>query len=384
MRIIRNLLFITLPVLVVSLVAAELILRKFFPVDDPFERFKNRYTNSFIPSEMPHNVKYRLTSNEGLSGMDTAMTYSTNNVGFRGDSIIVPKPVDETRIFIIGGSTAQCLYIDDSKSLDRVLQDELRQQLPGKNIKVFAAAKSGDASDEHIAMLGHRIIHMQPDLVILFSGINDLRKTIQRYDYLHLDPVRQYSPRYIFLEATNFQLGRRLYYLFKRPGAEEIRETLPLKTNYREVFAVQQRAPVSDSLPYINSTGYGENLRSIAGTCRANGVKLIFVPNQSTWNSREDTGINSQHWLQTCGKIRYREEYLSNGLDSFNYKMREVAAETDVSFFDLPAVIPKTRQYFYDDCHFNVPGAREAGMKLAAFILDRKVLTDSVSTFQYK
>src|SRR6187200_2794903 len=105
MRIIKNLLVISLPVLIVIMFLVEIVLRNFFPIIDPFERFKNRYENPFIPSQMPAHANYRFTSHEGLPAMDTTMHYTTNNAGFRGDSLVIPKPAGEIRLFIIGGST---------------------------------------------------------------------------------------------------------------------------------------------------------------------------------------------------------------------------------------------------------------------------------------
>jgi lysophospholipase L1-like esterase len=313
-----------------------------------------------------------------MPAMDKVMHYTTNNVGFRGDSLVIPKPANETRIFIIGGSTAQCLYIDDSKSLDRVLQKDLQQQFPGRTIKVYSAAKSGDGTAEHIAMLSQRIIHMQPDMVIVFCGFNDLRKSIQRYDYRHLGAVKQYSPRYIFMAATRFQVGRRLYYLMKSRSEDEIREEIPLATNHRELFAIQQQTPESDSIPYINAQPFSTNLKTIAGICSANGVPLVLMPNQSTWNSRADTSMRNKHWLLTMGKIRYKEEYLQKGLEVFNDTMRAVAVQNSLPLFDLPEVMPPSGEYFYDDCHFNNNGSVTAAKMLAAFI------SPLVSTFQYK
>ena len=378
MRIIKNLLLVTVPVLIVIIFLAELILRKFFAVEDPFFRFKNRYDQSYIPSQMPAHARYRLSSDEGLPDMDTAITYTTNNVGFRGDSLVIPKPAEETRIFIIGGSTAQCLYIDDTKSIDRVLQNELQQVFPARKIKVYSAAKSGDATAEHIAMLSQRIIHLQPDMVIVFSGVNDLRKSIQKYDHLHLDVIRQYSPAYIFLAATDYQLGRRLYYLLKRPGNEEIRESVPLQTNYKELFRIQQETPESDSIPYINAQPYSVNLSTIAGICAANQVPLVFMPNQSTWNSITDTAMKNRHWLLTCGKVRYKEQFMNIGLQIFNDTMKAVCERKNIPMFNLPEVIPPSGCYFYDDCHFNNKGSITTGKMLAAYI------TPLVSTIKYK
>lgn len=382
MRIIKNLLLLTLPLLVILLLVAEFILRTWLPVRDPYERFKHRYSNAYIPSQMPANAVYRLSSRENLRNMDTAITYSTNNVGFRGAFLQMPKPDDELRIFIIGGSTTQCLYIDDEKSLNAIVQKHL-QSANGKKARVYAAARSGDATAEHLSMLVHRILFMQPDLVIVFSGFNDLRKSVQQYDYMHLRPVKEYSPRYIYLAATETQLARRLYYLFKKPTDDEKREAVPLVTNYRQLFAIQQRQPVTDSVPLVDARPYATNLRSIAGACRQNRVPLIFMPNQSTW---AEPSMLSQHWLLTCGKVRYQEDLLKAGLDVFNDTMRKVAHEENVPIFDLPEAIPPTSEYFYDDCHFTTAGCDTAGRMLASFIVNNN-LPDTVlrvSTFKYK
>jgi lysophospholipase L1-like esterase len=383
MRIIKNLLLVTLPVLIILIIITELLLREYLPVADPFERFKNRYDNSFIPSQMPANVHYRFTSNEGLKNMDTAMSYSTNNVGFRGDSLVMPKPEGEVRIFLIGGSTAQCLYIDDAKSINSVMQHELQAIYANRSIKVYTAAKSGDASAEHLAMLAHRIIHMQPDMVVVFAGINDLRKSVQKYDAMHLRSQKLYTPKHIYLAATDFQVGRRLYYLLKNPKEEEIRETIPMQTNYRQLFKIQAATPEHDSIPHINASPYAVNLRSIAGVCRENKVPLVFMPNQSTWNSAD---LQGGHWLLTCGGIRYREDHMQNGLRVFNDSMKNIAAGANIPFVDMPGAMPPTSEYFYDDCHFTTLGSVTCGRLLAGFIINNKLIDTarSVSTFKYK
>jgi len=151
MRAVKNLMFITLPLLIIFLLILEFLLRAFFPVPDPYCNFKNRSYNSFYSLRDACKSRYRLASHEGLVNMDTAMTYNTNNVGFRGDSLHIPKPQDEIRVFIVGGSTTQCPYIDDSKAVHTVIQRELK-------------------------------------------------------------PAKIYLPRAIFLAATDLQIGRRLYY----------------------------------------------------------------------------------------------------------------------------------------------------------------------------
>lgn len=372
MKSIKNIVFISLPLFLLLLVLMELVLQKWFPVQDPYEKFKNISDKSYIPQQMPTNVRYRFTSNEGLPGMDSIINYTTNNLGFRGDELKIPKPANEFRIFLIGGSTTQCLHLDDSKAINSVIQNNLRKFTSDRVVRVYNTGKSGEATPEHLALLSQKIIHLQPDLIVVLSGINDFRRSVWNYDFKHLTQNKLYFPRYIYLAATELQTFRRFYYMFNIRTAEEVRESLPFETNYRGLFKDQAKKPVSDSIPRVDASPYAINLASIVGICRQNQVKLIFMTSQSTWNSTADPGTKANHWMLTINNICYREEYLDRGLEVFNDTMRNLAQRTKVPLLDLAREIPKTLDYFYDDCHFNVRGAMIAGNKLAALINDNK------------
>ena len=164
-------------VLVCSLIA-EPFLRYFVPVPDPYEAVKTlRNINRYIKSEFPRNYWAQTEPEEGLLGIKGPNSFSTNNMGFRGDYLLEPKPASEFRIFMIGGSTTEGLYLDDSQTITKILQDELGQYLDDHvQVKVQNAGKSGDSLPDHLSMLVHRIVHLQPDLIVLFSGVNDLTR----------------------------------------------------------------------------------------------------------------------------------------------------------------------------------------------------------------
>ena len=225
----KDFLKITLPTLVVMLVITELVLWA-IPVKDPHEAIKvSANARSYIPSRFQPNSRFNFTSNEGLSHVDSATIFSTNNAGFRGDDISEKPDTDEYRVFLLGGSATECLYLDDTHSIERLLQTQLKEL----NVKVYNAGKSGDMSVDHVAMLAHRIIHLQPDLVVLFCGLNDLRRV--RYDYSHaVDPSLTgagwfYDLKYLL---SNLQLYRRIYYVLS--GTSRDLEEITLRTTYRE------------------------------------------------------------------------------------------------------------------------------------------------------
>ncbi len=201
----------------ICLLVLEFALRRIAPLQDPYAAYKapRESINQYIKSEHPKNLHLVTEPENDLPGLRGPNLFTTNNMGFRGDDLVIPKPANEFRIFMVGGSTTECLYIDDSKAITRVLQNELNKPTTNLTVKVFGAGKSGDASDDHCSMIVHRIVQLQPDMIIVFAGINDLTRAIVNYDYLHYvkdEPPERLRPlKYL---ATESQIVRRFYYLF--------------------------------------------------------------------------------------------------------------------------------------------------------------------------
>jgi lysophospholipase L1-like esterase len=346
------------------------------PVRDPYEAYK--YLNQYIKSEFPPNYLIETEAEDGLPGVQGRHLFTTNNMGYRGDRLSTPKPDDEFRIFIIGGSSTECFYLDDSESIDNILQEQLNTRVAGDGVvKVYNAGKSGDASDDHISMFVHRIVHLDPDMVVIFSGINDLSRPNYDYDYLHYmkgDPRKGYSTLKFLI--SDFQIGRRFYYLLKRiaPTDRQVLEEITETSNYRAKVARRKSALASNQRPKTELEAYTNNLKTITGVAEAHRIQLIFMTQQSTWNSDIDPQAHNWHWLLYMKGVTYREDFMDEALGLYNDAMRDVAKEHDVPLYDLAAVMPKSLQYFYDDVHFNVKGAFTAGTALASFILENNLI----------
>ena len=356
----------------------ENFLAKLFPISDPYEKWKFiTTTNQYIKSEYPANYSITTEVETGLPGMDGKSLFSTNNLGFRGDSIVIPKPDNEYRIFIIGGSTTDNFYLDDSLNINFVLQDYLQVHNSSKYlIKVYNAGKSGDASDDHISMLVHRIIHLNPDMIILFCGINDLTKSIYNFDYLHY--ISTESKRISMYKglATEFQIPRRLYYLLKRivPDNKSIVERITYKSNYKQKVSLTKSYPITTEKPKLNLSAYRNNLLTIAGILNSHKTSLLFMTQQTTWDSQIDNNISDWHWMTLRNGKRFSEKNLHYAMDTLNNVMREISASHSVPIYDLALEIPKTRDYFYDDVHFNKKGAFISAVDLGNYIIKEKLI----------
>lgn len=354
-----------------TLICAEAYLRAYAPVPDPYETYKRNQLNHYIRSTFPKNFKMYTIAEPGLPGLSGRNLFSTNNVGFRGDHLAMPKPTKEYRVFLVGGSSSECFYLDDAQSINQVLQEAMqKKQIEEKVVKVYNAGRSGEALDDHVSMIAHRIIHMQPDVIIVFAGINDLTKAIFNFDYLHFDTetsARFSTETLLRFLATEFQIPRRFYSFATRIGSTEERtllERITQTSNYRTRVQLANSAVPTDEKPRVDLDPFERNLNTIIGIAEANNVKLILMTQPSSW-SGGDPVSRSWQWMRYRGRFAYSEKQMNMALEAYNDVTRQVAKSKRVSLYDIARVIPKTSKFFYDDVHFNVSGARFAGLGLS-------------------
>lgn len=145
-----------------------------------------------------------------------------NSMQFRADrELPIPKPDRTFRIFLTGGSTA---YGNGAPDQERTIGGYLaellkREQTPrtGMNYEVFTMANPAWASTHERIIIENRLSELDPDLVISFSGNNDVHWGILGKDVLWF---RTYADDF-------FQnLIREIYSLTRR----ELPEILPLVT----------------------------------------------------------------------------------------------------------------------------------------------------------
>jgi len=364
--------------LLVSLVAAEILLRLLAPLPDPYARFKVNRPPKPISHEFPLNFSFETEAEPGLPGMPPGRRrFTTNNVGFRGSFLARPKPAAEYRLFMVGGSTAECFYLDDTEAVTFVLEEELKRRMGGeRQWRVYGAGQSGNISYDHVAMISQRIVHLEPDMIIVLCGVNDLSAAIFNADYCFF---RSESERYSFRNlvsfvATEFQLPRYLYAPLKRltgRSASETQQTITGRSIYRLRIAQRRQAPVAKKKPRADLAPYGENLKSIIGVARANGIHLVLVTQPSSWNSRVDPKAAEWHWMTHRDGVRYPEEWMDEALEKYNDVMRRLGEENGVPVLDLARGMKKSLEFFYDDCHYNVAGARYVGEELGFFVSRR-------------
>ena len=154
-------------------------------------------------------------------------------------------------------------------------------------------------------------------------------------------------------------------------------EAITAKSAYQEKVRLRAAAPRTDARPRLELDAYANNLRTIIGVAQAHKIQLVFMTQQSTWNSAVDPNAQSWHWMLYRAGVTYREDFMDEALEALNEQMRRLAADNTIPLYDLAKAMPKSLEFFYDDVHFNERGANTAGINLAAFIEEKNLIKSS-------
>lgn len=366
-----------LVVTMASIAGVEALLRWRAPVPDPYAGDKNpRTLNQYIASEHPRNHRIALIVDEPIPGVDPRSVFTTNSYGLRGPRLTMPKPADEFRVFLIGDSVFECLFLDDSQALSRVIEDALNAGEPeGSACRVYGAGRSHDKSDDHVALFTQRLVHLQPDLVVFCSAVNDLMSSLDGYDHLHFveSASRRVSAGKLFrMLLTQCQVARRVFY-FASGTAPEPDGGHVLRSQHHAKVARRRASPMASREPRANIDAYRSNVRTIVGAAKAHGIDVLLMTQPSTWQQGTgDDEIAEAEWRLNRGGVTYRRDVMAREMDRLNDVLRQLAAEFHVPLVDTARVLPISRESLYDDVHLTIAGARQTGEAVARAIRDRR------------
>jgi len=99
--------------------------------------------------------------------------WSTNNVGFRDDDVILPKPAGVFRIACVGGSTTEEGFTN-ATTYPNILEQKLNDHFAGDPpVEVINCGVVGlDSLGEKRRALD--FVRLEPDLIVEYNGVNDI------------------------------------------------------------------------------------------------------------------------------------------------------------------------------------------------------------------
>ena len=120
---------------------------------------------------------------------------SANAEGFRGPLVSRPKQNGTVRVVLLGESTTYGYGVNDNETIDAYLRADLQAAMPTSRVDVVNLAFDGYDAYQIWQRLLTDGVPLQPDVIVLNTGINDVRNS------LVAPPLRDPDPRTLLWEA---------------------------------------------------------------------------------------------------------------------------------------------------------------------------------------
>ncbi|MCL4300489.1 MAG: hypothetical protein KJ077_32435 [Anaerolineae bacterium] len=313
-----------------------------------------------------------------MPGVQGESHFIVNSQGIRGDEF---SAGDNYRILAIGGSTTECLYLDQAEAWPHLIQDRLNEQAGGSKVWVGNTGKSARTSREHLLHVQY-LIPQYPkiDAVILLVGFNDFnsgfrwgeenpflaasvgaKEAVLRraFDVLvEQDPFAPYYQQTAIWRIV--ERSRRSQSQLTAVEAVDVEDETG--QNYVQRREKRQLAPKIDELPDLSAglAEYEDNLDRIIDLAEIYQVRVIFMTQPTMYRPDLTEAEEKLFWLG-AGPGReyfYSSQAMGEGISRYNQRLLEVCRQRQVECLDLASALPKNTTVFYDEVHFNEHGAQ--------------------------
>ncbi len=354
--------------LAAAILSGELLLWVILPPQDRFYVWPPHFTSILHPNP------------EILVGISGESRFQINSSGLRGGEF---SDDQKYRILAIGGSTTECLSLDETEVWTRLLQDRL-SAAGGAPVWVGNAGRSGRNTRHHILQLKYLLPQLpRTDAVLILAGVNDLHVRISDLQYDPLVTARPTFEEDYMRGAFAISPPALPDYHYKRLGwwrvAKKLKETYlsrskaqPIQDSRGEALAEWRRyrknaEEIVDTIPDLTAAleEYRRNLNTLVDFAEQRAVRPILVTQPTFWGSemtKEDSGLL---WMGGIGSFQLgkgHKYYSATALDKmmrqYNETMLDVCRHRTIDCIDLARALPKDRTIFYDDVHFNEAGSR--------------------------
>lgn len=346
-----------------------------------------------IPQVYPPGMHFRTApSPEVLPGVEGIATFTTNQLGLRGDEL----PADDRyRILAIGGSTTISMYLDDSEAWPYALQTMLNgSPAGGQRVWVGNAGRSGQRLTEHLQVFEGLVPRLGVDAVIVLAGVNDLLQFLrdpESFTEKADDPGRlafpvawTFSrpplvdpaiPRAFPQNLALWNLAHRAFTGLTEGGVQTEDSTASNYVTRRKIYRAAPR--VIDGLPELDVGlwRYRTELETLVNLARRRNVRLILATQPVIWSDSLSGRAESLLWMGLYGnydgvKGRYTPDALARGMTAYNDVVRAVCQRTRTECVDLAARMTGQERYYFDDVHFSEAGSRTVARILAEHLRD--------------
>ena len=351
----------------VALVCAEVLTRvRFSGYGTEIDRIRYVYSRN--------EIRQRTARLSGMPFVEYGLTPgfpTQSQQRFRGPEILVRKSPGVFRIIALGGSTTYGDHIDRwEDAYPAQLEHTLRER--GHVVEVINAGVPGYSSWEMLIAFELRLVDLEPDLLLVYEGINDLFPRLVRpsqYDGMATSKGQWRTDAASLPRSALYRLLALRYGWMTDPTTAESQFDRSVSADYCRFDAEFTRCDnlglTPDEVLDANPPKYFErNLRNLVAVARANRVQVMF----STW------AYFTKAIPDVPGGTFMALPFVQRTIAEHNRIVRDVAASTQSAFYDFASALPVNREFWYEGMHLTSVGARTQAAAYADFLVDKKLL----------
>jgi lysophospholipase L1-like esterase len=287
--------------------------------------------------------------------------YSVNKLGLRSHTLeTIAKPAGTYRIVFLGGSTTENSDLPEEETFPGRIEARLVERFKGSpRIEVGNAGFGGASTNVELAQLAHRVLALDPDLVVFLDpAMNDLHESL-RADW---EPTTYYLAQPQGGPRFNDWLVGQSRLLAVLSGKYSTTEAMNGHDLTLMRVAMRRERPVLEP-PADFDLGRGiprfkANQRRMVRLCADEGIPCVLMTEptllKENMTKEEDDVIHSVLIVGTDWNLRPATELAA--LERYNDATREDAAKEGALLADTARDVPRDLEHFSDDVHLTRAG----------------------------
>jgi tetratricopeptide (TPR) repeat protein len=288
----------------------------------------------------------------------------------------IPKPPNTYRILCLGGSTTagsvlrisgrRVLPKFGTKGYPRVLYSKLKEKYRNEKIQidVINAGKNFYTTQHSLIQYLFFLEKADPDLIIMFHGINDLITSFTLPPFSSSPFREDYGHFYGALANVRYPktFEKFLFQFF-----------------YYDLFNIEAK-PISFS-DFKSQNSFRRNLETIIAIAKYQGKKFILSNQAHCFADQNETDVDflsfPRHFLLGDG-LYADEKSWHQGMEFFNRITEETADKFKIPFVDQASAFRGKKELFIDSVHLNKQGISYKANLFFKKILELKLIEEKI------
>lgn len=284
---------------------------------------------------------------------------TTDSLGF-----IVTKlnhPQADLKFAFLGGSTVQCLFVEEDKRMPQAVASAVENKLELK-INVWNCAAGGTHSYHSLNVLNNLAVNLNADYAFFYGNANDLGALMHygTYNNPNID-------KGLFFTLAGYEKKNSITATGLLPyTTDAIKTLLQTKPATDDFDGVRGLPLILDSaaiMPHVVRV-----FKMIIANCRANNTKPVLITQRNNFDKLSYAWLRKNMPFFTPTAEEYEKMKLL--FHQYNGILRQIAKEENVMLIDLDNASLGFDD-FYDAIHFNSKGSVAVSEIIAAQFVEK-------------